>query len=130
MSPTLVRLRQPISFLAVGASSTAVYFLMLWALQGQIESTILLTAWCYAGSMVYNYILQSLITFRAGAPTGRSVTRFVVMHGVAMALNSLVMAALVDGLQLPIFASQVLVTGGITIMVYLVSKHWVYKPAS
>ena len=128
MSGASQHLRQILSFVLVGASSTGLYFLLLWTLRGSIPSTLLLTACCYGISMVYNYILQSWVTFRSGPPTRRSMSRFVVMHASAMALNSGLMAGLVDGLQLPLYMTQVVVTFFISAMIFVVSKHWVYQP--
>ena len=48
------------------------------------------------------------------------------MHLAAMALNSLLMAALVERLGLPLFQSQLVVTGCISAMIFFVSKYWVY----
>ena len=127
MSGASQHLRQILSFVLVGASSTGLYFLLLWALRGSIASTLLLTACCYGISMVYNYILQSWVTFRSGPPTRRSMSRFVAMHASAMALNSGLMAGLVDGLQLPLYMTQVVVTFFISAMIFVVSKHWVYQ---
>ncbi|WP_347268288.1 GtrA family protein [Paracoccus sp. (in: a-proteobacteria)] len=120
-------LRQVLSFVLVGASSTGLYFLLLWALSGRIDSVLLLTACCYAISMIYNYVLQSWLTFRAGPPTRRSLSRFGAMHLGAMALNSLLMAGLVEGLGTALFASQIVVTGLISALIFVVSKHWVYR---
>lgn len=113
-------------FALVGLSSTGLYFALLWGLRGAIGSVPVLAAVCYAISMVYNYVLQSWFTFRAGRPTGRSVLRFVAMHLGAMALNSALMAGLVEGIGAPLFAAQVVVTGIVSVLVFLVSKHWVY----
>lgn len=52
----------------------------------------------------------------------------VVMHVCAMTLNSLLMAGLVDGLHLPLYLTQVVVTLFISAMIFVVSKHWVYQP--
>ena len=128
MSGASQHLRQILSFVLVGASSTGLYFLLLWTLRGSIPSTLLLTACCYGISMVYNYILQSWVTFRSGPPTRRSMSRFVVMHASAMALNSGLMAGLVDGLHLPLYLTQVGVTLFISAMIFVVSTHWVYQP--
>ena len=128
MSGASQHLRQILSFVLVGASSTGLYFLLLWTLRGSIPSTLLLTACCYGISMVYNYILQSWVTFRSGPPTRRSMSRCVAMHASAMALNSGLMAGLVDGLQLPLYMTQVVVTFFISAMIFVVSKHWVYQP--
>ncbi|MDQ7263611.1 GtrA family protein [Paracoccus sp. PS-1] len=129
MSRGRTDLRQVLRFVLVGASSTGLYFLLLWLFRDRVESIILLTSFCYAVSMVYNYALQSWLTFRAGPPNLRSMLRFLAMHLTAMALNSLMMAALVDGLGAPLFPAQILVTAIISAMIFLVSKHWVYRRA-
>jgi putative flippase GtrA len=123
MHPELGRI---IRFAVVGLSSTGVYFGLLWALRGLVPSVLLLTALCYLASMVYNYVLQSFFTFKAGRPTRRTLVRFVLMHMLAMALNSGLMEGLVNGLRIPMFVAQIAVTGLISVMVFLISKHWVY----
>ncbi|QRZ14409.1 GtrA family protein (plasmid) [Paracoccus methylovorus] len=127
MSGTRPDLWQIFRFVLVGASSTGLYFLLLWVFQDRIDSIIALTSVCYAISMVYNYALQSWLTFRAGPPNIRSMLRFITMHLTAMASNSLLMAALVDGLHAPLFPAQIGVTAIISAMIFLVSKHWVYR---
>jgi putative flippase GtrA len=119
--------RQPISFIAVGASSAALYFVLLWALQDRIANTLILTAGCYLASMIYNFGLQGWLTFGSGRPSRRRFFRFAVVHALAMTVNSLLMWGLVDGLAMPLIASQLLVTAGITVAVFLASKHWIYR---
>ncbi|SIQ59627.1 Putative flippase GtrA (transmembrane translocase of bactoprenol-linked glucose) [Paracoccus thiocyanatus] len=118
---------QILRFVLVGASSTGLYFLLLWGLRDGIDSIVVLTSACYAISMLYNYALQSWLTFRAGPPNLGSMARFVAMHLGAMALNAGLMAGLVQGLGAPLFAAQVLVTAIISAMVFLLSRHWVYR---
>ncbi|MET0249979.1 MAG: GtrA family protein [Sphingobium sp.] len=115
-------------FALVGLSSTAIYFVLLWGLRDAIGSVIILTAVCYLVSMVYNFVLQSAFTFRAGPPTRHAVLRFALMHCMAMGINSASMAGLVTGLHMPMFAAQVVVTALVSILVFLASKHWVYGP--
>ena len=38
------------------------------------------------------------------------------------------MAGLVDGLRLPLYLTQVVVTLFISAMIFVVSKYWVYQP--
>lgn len=126
----LAELGRIFRFALVGLSSTVVYFALLWGLRGFIGSVIVLTAVCYLVSMVYNFVLQSSFTFRAGAPTRHSLLRFALMHLMAMGINSGLMAGLVTGLQVPMFAAQIGVTALVSIFVFLLSKHWVYRPAT
>jgi len=124
----LAELGRIFRFALVGLSSTALYFALLWALRDVIGSVLLLTAVCYLVSMVYNFVLQSAFTFRAGAPARHAVLRFALMHGVAMGINSAAMAGLVTGLHVPMFVGQIGVTALVSILVFLASKHWVYGP--
>lgn len=87
----------------------------------------MLTAACYAISMLYNYLLQSWFTFRVGRLTGRGLRRFVLMHLGAMAVNSAAMALLVETLSAPLLASQVAVTAFVASLVFLASERWVYR---
>jgi putative flippase GtrA len=126
----LAELGRIFRFALVGLSSTAIYFALLWCLRDFIASVIALTALCYLISMVYNFVLQSAFTFRAGAPTRHSLLRFALMHFAAMGINSALMAGLVTGLRVPMFAAQILVTALISVTVFVLSKHWVYGPAN
>lgn len=125
MSPS--ELSRILRFVIVGASSTLLYFALLWALKGAIASTPVLTAICYMLSMAYNYLVQSWFTFQFKAHTRKSVSRYFVMQASAMVVNSGVMTLLVDGIGMSLFVAQVFVTGCVAIMVFLTSKHWVYR---
>ncbi|MEM1065283.1 MAG: GtrA family protein, partial [Pseudomonadota bacterium] len=102
------------------------YFGLLVGLRGVIGGTFVLTAVCYALSMVFNFAAQGLFTFRAVRLTGRSALRYTVVQVGALLTNSLAMFGLVDGLNLPLLGAQVCVTAAVALAVYFVSKHWVY----
>jgi hypothetical protein len=57
-----------LKFAMVGLASTMIYFLLLAVMSEFIANILILTAVCYALSMLLNYLMQSLYTFRAGAP--------------------------------------------------------------
>ncbi|WP_134726654.1 GtrA family protein [Paracoccus luteus] len=124
-----INLMQAARFGLVGLSSTGVYFLLLFLLQGKIGNLPLLTACCYVLSMIYNFLLQGWFTFGAGRPGKATAARFVAMHLGALAFNSAAMTALVEGLGVPLFPAQVATTGVIAVSTYLVSRHWVYPRA-
>lgn len=119
--------RRAIRFILVGASSTTLYFLLLWGLRGAIPSTAILTAVCYGASMVYNFLAQGLWTFRTNGLSHRHLGRYSVMQGCALIANSAAMTGLVDLAGMPLFASQIVVTISITAVVYVLSKVWVYR---
>jgi len=119
--------RQGIRFILVGLASTGLYFLLLQVLRDRVANILLLTGLCYLTSMVFNFLLQSRITFAAGPPTRRNVSRFIVMQLTALCANSLLMALLVERLGLPLVYSQIAVTACISVLVFVTSKLWVYR---
>jgi putative flippase GtrA len=119
-------LSRVLRFILVGVSSTALYFSLLWVLRNWIPNIIALTALCYLASMIYNCVVQSFFTFRTGRPTTRILVRFGMMHLLALGLNSGLMHGLVSGLGIAMFVAQIAVTLLISMMVFLISKHWVF----
>ena len=111
----------------VGIASTGFYFALLILLDYAIESTILLTALCYGMAMVFNFLAQGLFTFQVKALNRSQLTRYVVMQGTALILNSVAMFVFVDQWAFPLISAQLLVTACITLGTYLVSKNWVYR---
>ncbi|AGT11178.1 GtrA family protein [Paracoccus aminophilus] len=123
---TASRSAEVVTFLLVGLSSTAVYFSLLWALQGLTPRVAVLAAICYLASMIWNFVLQRSLTFRHRSPSRGAPYRFGLMHGVALGLNSLTMWALVERAGLPLYAAQIGVTTLIAALIYLASSRWVF----
>lgn len=115
-----------VKFAMVGLASTMIYFLLLAIMSGFIANIVILTAACYALSMLLNYLMQSLYTFRAGRPSRQAVSRYVTMHAGALIFNSAAMKTLVDILSAPLIPSQVLVMGVLAVSTFFISKLWVF----
>ena len=118
---------RPARFILIGLASTAVYFALLLALRSVIASTTILAALCYALSMCFNYVAQGLWTFQTQRLSTRSLGRYAIVQGMALAINALAMGILVDGLGWALLLSQVLVTGFVAVCVYVLSAIWVYQ---
>lgn len=118
---------QIIRFLATGLASTGLYFALLVILIPFVPSVIFLTAICYIISMGANFMAQAFFTFEVKRLSAKQLRRYVTMHGSAMLINSAAMSILVNNFHIQFFASQVLVTGFITILTFTVSKSWVYR---
>lgn len=99
----------------------------LCLMQPVVQSTVLLTALCYVMSMVFNFLAQGLWTFKSSRLSGRNLRRYLLMQGSAMVVNSTVMGILIDRMEFLLIPSQIFVTGCITVCVYVLSRHWVYK---
>lgn len=113
-------------FGAVGVASAAIYFLCLALLVRVSDQIFLITIVCYAVAMVFNYLAQSVFTFRQPERTYRSMRRFISMQIGAMMFNSTAMTVLVGSLLAPLYPAQVLVTSIVTVATFLISKKWVY----
>lgn len=115
-----------VRFVSVGLASTGLYFLLLWVFEPLIADVFVLTAFCYMLSMVANYLVQGRFTFQTQKATATSFKRYVVMHGVAMASNSLVTGGLVTWLGLPLYGTQLVIMGLVAVSTFIVSKKWVF----
>jgi putative flippase GtrA len=115
-----------LKFAMVGLASTMIYFLLLAVMSEFIANILILTAVCYALSMLLNYLMQSLYTFRAGPPSRRAVSRYATMHAGALVFNSLAMKTMVDILSAPLIPSQILVMGVLAVSTFFISKLWVF----
>lgn len=118
---------RPMRFVIAGGVSTGVYFLLLILLRDHVSPTALLVAVCYLAGMMVNFFAQALFTFRSHSIGGAMAFRYSIVQGSALAVNSGAMALLVDILKWALVPSQVMVTGVISVGVYLVSKGWVYR---
>ena len=120
-------IRLAIRFAMVGLASVGVYFVFLALLRPMIADTVILTGTAYVASAVFNYLAQSLFTFRARAADAGSVGRYMVMHGLCMAINSGLMHVLVDRLGMNLWLAQIGVTGVVAATSFTLSYLWVYR---
>lgn len=118
---------QMLRFVLIGLSSTGLYFTLLILLEPLIPSVMLLAAVCYLISMAFNFLAQALFTFQVQRLSSQQLVRYSIMLGTALLLNSAMMGALVNVLDLRLVVAQLIVTSIITVMTFALSKTWVYK---
>lgn len=119
-------LQTAVKFGLVGVSSIGVYFVLLYLFRPVIESIWLLTGLAYIGSMLFNYLTQSLFTFQVRGRDGRMVWRYICLHAGCMVFNSASMFVLVDVLVFNLWLAQLCVTFCIAASSFLLSKYWVF----
>lgn len=119
--------KQVLRFVLIGLCSTGLYFVLLVILEPLIPSIMLLAAVCYVISMAFNFLAQALFTFQVQGLTHQQMKRYLIMHGLALVLNSTMMSALVNTLDFQLVVAQICATGLITIITFTLSKSWVYK---
>lgn len=121
--------RTAVRFGLVGIATVGVYFAVLAALHPVLKNIVYLSASAYAISAVFNYIVQSQVTFGVSFADGRAVIRYLAMHGGLMGLNSVLMYLLVTVLELWLYGAQLLVTCIVAISSFAISHAWVYREA-
>ncbi len=114
-------------FGVVGLGSVGVYFIALILLRPVIDSTIWLTAAAYIISAVFNFILQNFFTFRASGVHLGKVLKYIGMHGICMTINSGLMYVFVDLAEQNLYLSQIVTTGIVAVVSFLISYSYVYK---
>ena len=113
-------------FVLVGGMSVAVYLLIMFVMAPIISSTAALAAIAYAGSAIFNYVLQRNFTFRARIPHTLSFSRYIGMHVIALVINSGLMLLLVDVVTVNLYLATLIVAGFIAVINFLLSRFWVY----
>jgi putative flippase GtrA len=83
---------------------------------------------------VINFVMNAVVTFRGHAHshshshlTWRTAARFFATAGMAAALNGAAMAVLVNGVRLDYRLAQILVTGILVCVTYVVNSLWTFQ---
>jgi putative flippase GtrA len=79
---------------------------------------------------VINFVLNAVVTFRGHAHSHLAwptAARFFATAGVAAAVNGAAMSVLVNGLRLDYRLAQVLVTGTLLCVTYVVNSLWTFQ---
>jgi putative flippase GtrA len=79
---------------------------------------------------VINFVMNAVVTFRRHAHSHlawRTAARFFATAGMAAALNGAAMAVLVNGVRLDYRLAQVLVTGILVCVTYVVNSLWTFQ---
>jgi putative flippase GtrA len=120
LSPTLLR------FIVVGLSNTVISYLVFIGLHRLLETAFLAQALAYAAGICWSYAWNSRWTFGQAAYSRAQFVRFVVTQLSLLAASSVLIGIAVDALRLHATASWVVVMALVTIVNYLVTKHWVF----
>lgn len=114
-------------FVLIGLFSTGLYFALLILFEPLIVSIMLLAAFCYVISMAFNFVAQAVFTFQVQRLSPGQLVRYIMMHGLALVLNSISLSLLVQTFQLQLLVAQLFVTIFITVITFTVSKSWVFR---
>ena len=115
-------------YVASGIASTAAHYavmvaLVQWAGWWEVAAS---SAGFLAGAAV-KYPLNYWVVFRSSADHVRALLRFAAGLAAGFALNGLILAALLTVLDAHYLVSQVLTTGMVTVVNYLLARNWIFR---
>ncbi|WP_075792772.1 GtrA family protein [Massilia putida] len=120
-----------LTYAAVGAAGTAGHyaFLITAVSLGMLAPVPASVIGALVGAVI-NFVLNAVVTFRGHAHSHlawHTAARFFATAGVAAAVNGAAMSVLVNGLHLDYRLAQVLVTGTLLCVTYVVNSLWTFQ---
>lgn len=120
-----------LTYAAVGLAGTAGHyaFLLTAVPLGVLAPVPASVVGALIGAVI-NFVLNAVVTFRGHAHshlTFSTAARFFATAGVAAALNGAAMDVLVNGVRLDYRLAQVLVTGALLCVTYVVNSLWTFQ---
>ena len=115
-------------FASVGLATNAIYFAALAVCQLALHTPLWLgAALAYGLSAVFNYLAQRRYTFQSDAAHSAALPKYIVVQGVALALNSLILEVLVTRIGLHYLLAQGLALVATTAWSYVAQRAWVFS---
>lgn len=124
--------KRAIKFFAIGGL-TNVSGLAVASLLYQIGVTpVVASSLAYVYSLIFSFLLQSLITFRTGQKilNYKVAARFLSAHSFVFAINAFLIFVFTGFLNFSFFISTVLSTVICGLILFLASKLWVFRTVS
>jgi putative flippase GtrA len=121
MAPQFLR------YAGTGAIGTAVHYAVLIGLVqlARVDAVAGSTAGAFAGALV-NYALNHRYTFASDRSHGHALPRFALIAAAGIALNALVMAAVLAFVGAHYLVAQVVATGTVLAAGYLANRAWTF----
>jgi putative flippase GtrA len=121
MTPQFLR------YAGAGAVGTALHYAILIGLvqQARLDAVLASTAGAVAGALV-NYALNYRYTFASGRAHREALPRFAVVAALGVALNAVVMAAVLAIAGPHYLVAQVVATATVLAVGYLANRTWTF----
>jgi putative flippase GtrA len=123
--------RQFLRFASVGATGTAVQYLVLWfGVEAMHWPAAASSAIGYALGSIVNYLLNYFFTFASGKSHVEAAAKYYAVLAVGLAITAALMALLVAQLGWNYWAAQIVTTGVALLWHFAGSRWWAFKPAA
>jgi putative flippase GtrA len=123
--------RQFLRFASVGATGTAVQYLVLWAgVEAMGWPAALSSALGYMLGSIVNYLLNYFFTFGSDKSHVEAATKYYAVLAVGLGITATLMALFVSVLEWNYWVAQIVTTGVALLWHFAGSKWWAFKPAA
>lgn len=127
MRSILAEARKFATYVVAGLMATAAHYVVMVVLVSQLAlpEVVASSIGFIAGACV-KYPLNYWAVFSSEQSHHVAVPRFVLSLAIAFVLNAVLLAALLRLLEAHYMVSQVLTTGVVLVVNYLLARHWVF----
>lgn len=118
-------------YLVSGGTAALLHFIVLISLVelADVDATVAsMTGFCVA--TLLNYTLQYHWTFELSEPHNRIFTRYVLITFTMLGVNTIIFWILYAKLSVLYVVAQVIATGVVTILNFLINKHYTFVSIS
>jgi putative flippase GtrA len=120
--------RQFLRFASVGATGTAVQYLVLWlGVETMGWPAAISSAIGYVLGSVVNYLLNYFFTFGSGKSHVEAATKYYAVLAIGLAITAALMALFVGKLGWNYWAAQIVTTGVALLWHFAGSKWWAFR---
>lgn len=118
-------------FAAIGLIGTAVHYFVLITLVHLGEVAPILASGCgFVGGALTNYLLNYRYTFNSRISHLIGLPKFLAVASAGLALNSLVMLAGLDAMNLHYLPAQIVATGVVLIWNFFGNRIWTFRASN
>ena len=124
---------QALRYMLVGGFNVGFTLAGFWILNREFSASIGVQAvyWISALLGIANgFVWQRVFVWRSGNRWHHEFAKFLVLNLSVSATNSLLLYVAVSLLQLEAFPSQVVITGALVVLTFLLTRGWVFKTHS
>jgi putative flippase GtrA len=118
---------QFLRYAGAGVAGTALHYAVLVALVqlAALGAVVASTIGAIAGALV-NYLLNHQFTFASDKAHGHALPRFALVAGAGIALNAIVLAAMLAFVTAQYLVAQVAATGAVLVAGFLANRTWTF----
>ena len=120
--------RSFVLYVASGVASVATHYaFMIAAVELAAWRELVATSVGFMVGAVTKYVMNYFLAFRSEEPHGKAIPRFAVMILTLFAANAAIFWALHDQGKLHYVVAQVITTGFLVPVGYLINRYWVFR---